>query len=78
MGEKTRLPVFEGRAFDCPYCSVYANMEWYWLQAHKTGRAPESTSAMVALCAHCGNPSFWLNLNPRAGNDQAFMLIRHR
>jgi hypothetical protein len=47
---------FQMQAFNCPYCSVYAKMEW-----SKTLRANGGTFCPIHIstCSYCSQESFW-------------------
>lgn len=51
-------PAHRERAFNCPYCSAFANMEWY--QEHRAqGGMVQTPGLETAECAHCGKYSIW-------------------
>jgi len=52
-------PVFQGKAFTCPHCNVYAKQEWTQL---KYGYSHSSDSDMIfSQCQHCDEMAYWLN-----------------
>lgn len=47
-------PTFEAKAFTCPHCSVYSQMEWrYW------NMAPSQTYMERAECVICKAATYW-------------------
>ncbi len=62
--ENYTAPVFRQKAFHCPICNVYANQDWYpaYYGFRELG-LNQIEILQIALCAHCGHFSFWLNGN---------------
>lgn len=49
-------PRYQGSAFFCPHCNVYAHMSWSWLTDHHRTGIP----FLSAQCANCSKMSIWL------------------
>lgn len=69
--EKYSEPEFKKRAFNCPYCEVFAHQEWrYNLLAYNSNES-ERTAYMfdqlnvggcsTSTCSYCDKTSFWIN-----------------
>lgn len=57
--QKFKVPNLYERAFTCPHCSAYANMEWNNIYEGRTFDV--SYSIYIAICQHCRNYSVWHN-----------------
>lgn len=66
MNEYVR-PFFEGEAFNCPHCKVYASMEWGNFYAEYRGQQVEKYSFYYSRCFHCKKSVIWYleNENPK-------------
>lgn len=50
-------PEYRKTSFNCPYCSAFANQNWYTTQT-STRNHPE---LQLCFCSHCGQYSIWHN-----------------
>lgn len=60
---KYESPGFKKKAFTCPHCGVYANVQWEAsseLRWTSNGRHHLANGLYCATCAHCGNRTVWL------------------
>ena len=66
MNEYVR-PFFEGAAFNCPHCKVYARMEWERFYAGGGTQPVEKYSFYYSQCLYCGKSIIWYleNKNPK-------------
>ncbi|HBQ1807821.1 TPA: hypothetical protein L7M31_002193, partial [Klebsiella aerogenes] len=63
--------VFEGNAFNCPYCGVYAVQTWRKLIGTSQRYTSKDTPFRMSSCSHCGNSAYWFEekmMIPAAGN----------
>jgi len=60
-------PVFNGSAFHCPHCSVYANQTWSVKVYGQTDLRPGLgthfiiRNLLVSRCYHCGQDALWVD-----------------
>lgn len=68
MTEKYVAPFFEGNAFHCPHCGVYAHQTWFDGAMGDHGEATVRSASYsgfveglsVSFCTRCGKYSLWL------------------
>ncbi len=58
MGIPYKYPIFNGEAFNCPYCRAYAKQSWYSPTYFGGNLVP---NLRISLCSHCHNFAFWLS-----------------
>src|SRR4051794_30042071 len=59
-------PVFDGKGFNCPYCTAYAHMRWGELVMQKGGVV---SNMHVSRCERCEQYALWVAnrlVSPRA------------
>lgn len=67
-------PAFKIGAFNCPYCTAYANTAWSRLliQLPQLGFTP----IYQAICAHCNKKTYWIsNSDGKAENSKGQMIF---
>ncbi len=57
-------PFYNGDAFNCPNCHVYAKQEWFYMagavQSDGYGRQFKNQNFKMSNCARCNFPTIWL------------------
>lgn len=62
-------PTYDHTQFNCPYCHVFAAQDWEYITTKDRSNRSFSTESVcieeatveVSICAHCINPTFWLD-----------------
>ncbi|PRY22740.1 uncharacterized protein DUF4145 [Spirosoma oryzae] len=67
MKEHHIAPELNLKAFNCPHCHVYAQQDWYYLQASENqagfGRQHGDKKFRVSYCVRCGQNTIWRGEN---------------
>ena len=70
--QKFKAPNLYEKAFTCPHCSAYANMEWY--NIYKGHTFDVDYSIYIAICQYCRKYSVWHNFG--AIQDSKPIMVR--
>ena len=76
MSKQYTKPKVDSAAFNCPFCYVYANFHWSWINVSIPTGGATSIDRKAAQCQHCKKWSLWASEVVGKGSNGAISIWR--